>query len=205
VRYGGVGLQSAESGGVTHSALAATIRYPRGYAPRGRSPSMDKRFFLALLLTAIVIVVPPLFLQNKGRSPAVVTDSTTRSVVRPDSTVSATPANGSVPAALPTLPPSSTGQATTTAALPVLVETTTVRTRLSRYAFSSRGAAPVSVVLDSYPSRRPTSSDPKAASREYSQPSELLPAQASLVRFRLALGRDTIALDTIPLRAELKQ
>lgn len=170
---------------------------------------MDKRFFLALLLTAIVIVVPPLFFRNNGgqRPTPATADSANRSVIRPDSpasAVSSAPAAGSAPSTgTPTLQTATATGVPSTVAFPI--ETTTVQTRLSRYAFSSRGAAPVSVVLDSYPSRRPTMADPKGMGRDRKPPAELLPVQGSLARYRLALGRDTIALDTVPLRAELKQ
>jgi len=166
---------------------------------------MDKRFFLALLLTAIVIIVPPLFFNTGGaRRSAVVADSTRQPAVRSDS----------VPVATAPAAPSAPSQATPPATNPALsaatvattpIETTTVRTRLSRYTFSALGAAPISVVLDSYPSRRPTSADPKAVRGEYRQPAELLPQRGALVRYRLALGRDTVALDTVPLNAELRQ
>src|SRR5215218_2408748 len=164
---------------------------------------MDKRFFLALLLTAIVIVVPPLFLNRGARRPATTADSASRTSPRLDSTAAVAP-NASTAASTPpsTAAPSAAGSA----AMPTApVETTTVHTRRSRYGFSSQGAAPISVVLDSYPSRRPTSGDPKATRREMREPSELLPPRASLARYRLALGRDTIALDTVPLRAEVKE
>jgi YidC/Oxa1 family membrane protein insertase len=157
---------------------------------------MDKRFFLALLLTAIVIVAPPLLFPTK---------STPRpSATRADSTGQASgtaggPVSSPVATQAPVAAASPTVQTPTLAApasqLPVAVETTTVRTRLATYAFSSRGGVPISVSLDSYPSRRPASTK---------QPSELLPTHQALSRYRLALGRDTVALDTVPLRAELK-
>jgi len=162
---------------------------------------MDKRFFLALLLTAIVIVAPPLFLNRGARGPAAVADSTRPTSPRLDNAVTVptapTTATVSPPTTTPLLQP---GVTTPTAP----VETTTVQTRRSRYAFSSQGAAPISVVLDSYPSRRPTSGDPKAIRREVREPSELLPPRAPLARYRLALGRDTIALDTVLLRAQVR-
>lgn len=161
---------------------------------------MDKRFFLALLLTAIVIIVPPLFLNKGTQRPAIVSDSTVRARTRPDSTP-VTSGSSTEPSSHVTVGPSpQTGTSTTIAP----VETTTVQTQLSRYAFSSQGAAPVSVVLDSYPSRRPTSVDVKGLRRESHQASELLPPRMALARYRLALGSDTVALDTIPLRAEVK-
>ena len=165
---------------------------------------MDKRFLLALLLTAIVIVAPPLFLNRGARRPSSTADSTSRTPPRGDSSIAIAP---SVPAAAPASPSSdSASQATGARALPSTpVETTTVQTRRSRYGFSSQQAAPVSVVLDSYPSRRPTDGAPKATGREGREAAELLPARSPLVRYRLALGRDTIALDTVPLHQEVKQ
>jgi YidC/Oxa1 family membrane protein insertase len=160
---------------------------------------MDKRFFLALLLTAIVIVAPPLLFPTKSASPP--------SIVRTDSTNRSTSAGAAsaLPSALPeqapvarvdapVLVPSQTAGASVSQTAGA-IETTTVRTRLATYAFSSRGGVPISVALDSYPSRRPANTK---------QPSELLPSRMALSHYRLALGRDTIALDTVPLRAELK-
>jgi YidC/Oxa1 family membrane protein insertase len=161
---------------------------------------MDKRFFLALLLTAIVIIVPPLFLNKGAQRPATVTDSAVRSSPRSDSTA-ATSTSSSEPSS-PVVPAPSVQRAAPTVIAPV--ETTTVRTQLSRYIFSSQGASPISVVLDSYPSRRPANGDAKPSRRDNRQASELLPPHATLARYRLALGPDTIALDTIPLRVELK-
>src|SRR5687768_1423167 len=174
---------------------------------------MDKRFFLALLLTAIVIIVPPMFFDMGARRPAPVADTTSRAAVRPDSIPAAAAparpaaaANQATPSPVTTPGPATTaGQPTTTALPSVAAETTTVRTRLSRYVFSSQGAAPISVVLDSYPSRRPTTADPKMVRGGYQEPAELLPQRGALARYRLALGRDTIALDTVSLRAEVKQ
>jgi len=64
-----------------------------------------------------------------------------------------------------------------------------VDTHLATYAFSTRGGVPVSVVLDSYPSRRPG----------VRRPAELVRPNSALVSYRLAVGADTIALDRTPL------
>jgi YidC/Oxa1 family membrane protein insertase len=160
---------------------------------------MDKRFFLALLLTAVVIIVPPIFFNSGGRRATPTADSTRPAAQRTDSLPAAT---GGTPPAVPQPSAPSTGVTPATSAAvasPSATETTTVTTKLARYAFSSRGASPISVVLDSYPSRRPTT-DPKRVR----PPSELVPPGGTLARYHLALGRDTIALDTVPLRAEVK-
>src|SRR3982751_6457045 len=116
---------------------------------------MDKRFFLALLLTAIVIIAPPLLFQRGGVRRAISSIDSTKTP-RVDGATNQTVPGGAAPAAA--VAPSARvsevpAQSTPPGATPV--ETTTVETRLAHYRFSSRGAVPVSVVLDSYPSRRP--------------------------------------------------
>ena len=154
---------------------------------------MDKRFFLALVLTAIVIVATPLLFNGGNRRPVTptVADSARRGPTTDTSLV--TP---------PVQSPIAATATTTTAAVPsnssvsapiTAVETTTVHTAHATYVLSSRGAAPVSVVLDSYPSRRPGTTG---------RPVNLVRPHAPLMRYRLALGRDTVALDTVPLRVE---
>jgi YidC/Oxa1 family membrane protein insertase len=151
---------------------------------------MDKRFFLALLLTAIVIVATPLLFPGATRRPvpAVVADTSARRVAAvPDSVATARVApSPAVAANSTTVVPN--------AAPAAAVETTTVRAQRTTYAFSSRGGAPVSVSLDSYPSRRPTSGARK--------PVELARSRVPLTHYRLVLGRDTVALDTIALQAD---
>ncbi len=157
---------------------------------------MDKRFFLALVLTAIVIVGTPLIFPGASRRPATATaDSSARRALdsshaaESPTTLPAVSSPGQTP-----LPSTSLGTRTavSSATASVAAETTTVRTGRTTYAFSSRGGAPVSVVLDSYPSRRPTVKPSAAAV-------QLVRSGTALARFRLSLGRDTIALDTIAL------
>jgi YidC/Oxa1 family membrane protein insertase len=165
---------------------------------------MDKRFFLALLLTAIVIIVPPLLFpgmnakrtaQTGDSSVAPRGDTTGRAAMVRDS--AATTVQATVQDSAPTPATSAAAAAPTARLAPAVpVETTTVKTKLASYAFSSLGAAPISVVLDSYPSRRPGTK--KAAA-------ELLPPHAALARYRLALGADTVALDTVPFNTVADQ
>jgi YidC/Oxa1 family membrane protein insertase len=166
---------------------------------------MDKRFFLALLLTAIVIIAPPLLFpgmdsRRTGRSAdssvASRGDSAGRAATAPSATTTVTPARDSAVAA-PATSPAASAVAASSRAVPVVpVETTTVKTKLASYAFSSVGASPISVVLDSYPSRRPGAKKTAA---------ELLPPRATLARYRLALGADTVALDTVSFHTVAEQ
>jgi YidC/Oxa1 family membrane protein insertase len=149
---------------------------------------MDKRFFLALVLTAIVIVATPWLFPGASRRPVPgAPANTARPAAAVDSTRVAAPApTRSAPSV------AAANNSSGSAAIPA-VDTTIVRTPRATYAISSRGAAPVSVVLDSYPSRRPG-----AAGRKV----ELVRPRSTLLRYRIVLGRDTVALDTVPLRAE---
>jgi YidC/Oxa1 family membrane protein insertase len=151
---------------------------------------MDKRFFLALVLTAIVIVVTPMLFRDATQRP--------RSPIRADSvrtdTVNRRPdvAHSSALRA----PPTSTSTSAANSSTSLLnssgaVDTTAVDVQRTSYVFSSRGGAPISVVLDSYPSRRP----PLGAHK-----TELVQPRQSLMHYRLAVGADTVLLDTIPLR-----
>jgi YidC/Oxa1 family membrane protein insertase len=148
---------------------------------------MDKRFFLALMLTAVVIVVTPLlFPSATRRTPTpIVADSTHQAGSEP---VSAK-ASPDTPAVTATVP--AQDRVVTPTAPSIAAETTVVKTSHFTYAFSSYGAAPISVVLDSYPSRRPGARSPSA---------ELVRAKTELIRYRMALGTDTIPLDTVAFR-----
>jgi YidC/Oxa1 family membrane protein insertase len=160
---------------------------------------MDKRFFLALVLTAIVIVGTPFLFPNARRAPVRAGDSAQAHAARADSV--ARSADSLASASVPSIPPASApavivardsvaATAGTTTAGAVRPETTVVDTRLATYAFSSRGAVPISIVLDSYPSRRP---DAKGRSAELVRPN------SALVGYRFAVGADTIALDRMAL------
>lgn len=158
---------------------------------------MDKRFFLALMLTAVVIVVTPLlFPSATRRAPAtVVTDSTRQTGIHTDSasripgnTSAASTGSSGLSRVPPVAKPVEQQPSTTPGAASAAADTNIVKTSQFTYAISSLGAAPVSVVLDSYPSRRPGA---------LSHSAELIHTRTELARYRLAFGSDTIALDTV--------
>jgi YidC/Oxa1 family membrane protein insertase len=143
---------------------------------------MNKRFFLALILTAIVIVATPLlFPSTRQRTNSPVSVDSSRKVIAEksrDTTLVAAPTIAKPNSNLPS-------------SLASVVESTTVNTPHAAYTFNAIGAAPISVVLDSYPSLRPNSRGKKA---------QLIQHNDVLARYRLVLGRDTVALDTISFR-----
>lgn len=150
---------------------------------------MNKRFFLALALTAVVIVVTPLLFQDAMRRPVSASDSSRARIAKP-----AAPRADSAPVTAPTIaavPAISVDTSLITR--PAVAETTVVRTPQSAVTFTSRGAVPTAVVLDSYPSLR------RGVARTEAN---LVAPRQTLTRYWLALGPDTVALDTVVLRAE---
>lgn len=152
---------------------------------------MNKRFFIALVLTAIVIVLTPqLFPTVVGR---------TNKSVAVDSTVSvAGSLRESSHAASQMQSDSGSGIVFTKGVarieLPVsasAVDTETIESSRSKYLFTSRGGVPVSVVLKDYLSRKPGFE---------AQNVELVESHSLLMHYRIAIGQDTIALDTMELK-----
>src|SRR6476660_291657 len=99
---------------------------------------MDKRFFLALLLTASVIIAPPLFLQRGGVQRATSGIDTSHSPNRADT--ASKQATASSPTATTQNGGGAVVQTQNAPAVQAPVETTTVDTRLARYRFTSQGA-----------------------------------------------------------------
>ena len=158
---------------------------------------MDKRFFLALVLTAIVIVGTPFLFPDSRRAPVRSADSVQANAARADSVARAAvaaPAPSAQPLAAAATPVETVSRDTiaagVTPASAMPADTTIVDTRLATYVFSSRGAAPISIVLDSYLSRRPNGKGRSA---------ELVRPKTALMSYRFAVGGDTIALDRTPL------
>ena len=151
---------------------------------------MDKRTFLALLLTALVIVVTPLVFQRQ-RTPAPTTTSDTAAQAAQGATSAARPVAGATtnPNATQKAPP--VVEAPSPASQPrTVAETTTVRDETARYVMSSAGAEPLAVTLDdtAYKSLRPG---------ERNRGLTIAAPRGPLLRYRLVIGADTIALDTV--------
>jgi YidC/Oxa1 family membrane protein insertase len=156
---------------------------------------MDRRTLLALLLTAIVIVVTPMLFPSPKRpvpsadTAALARDTVSTPAVTADTSarqVDVTPDRG---------PDRGPGRAPATPATvrSVRAETTLVATARASYAITSPGGTPVDVTLRDYRSLRAGAS-PNA-------PVQLLEPGDRLFRLRLVGDRDTIALDTVAFRA----
>ncbi|MEO7822904.1 MAG: membrane protein insertase YidC [Gemmatimonadaceae bacterium] len=144
---------------------------------------MDKRFFLALFLSLIVIAISQVLFptpKQPVRSPAAI-DSTARatpvaSSTTPGLAVARTRAARPAPAA-----DSSAGQ------IKAVAETTTVTVPKAIYTFSNFGAAPVSIVIRDYQNRSSTGGLVDLA----------LP-DLPLLGFQLATAGDTLDLRRVP-------
>ncbi|HEY0969729.1 MAG TPA: YidC/Oxa1 family insertase periplasmic-domain containing protein [Gemmatimonadales bacterium] len=171
---------------------------------------MDKRFFLALVLTAAVVIGVP-FLYPGARQPAdganVAADSLVADSLVSDSLAARQPATGT-PAVAGTTGTTGADTGLATGAVagaagdslaaavpaaapigPVTAETTTVATELAVYRFSNIGAAPVAAEMRNYTSLR---------GGEVGEPVELSRGTVPLLRYRLVVPGDTIALDRVP-------
>ena len=148
---------------------------------------MDKRFFLALFLSLIVIAVSQLLFPPPKPAPrsAAPRDSSGTSRGAASSTQ---PAVISVPATVSSKPRViTTGAGATAAANAATPETTTVSTPKAIYRFSNLGAAPVSVVMHDYKSRSPSGG-----------PVDLVVAGSPLFVYRLVTPTDTVDLSQLP-------
>lgn len=150
---------------------------------------MDRRFFLALLLTALVVVATPFIFPSARRvppAPVAASDS-----LRVDSTA-ASPAVRESAAAAPALgaPDSLAPRA------PLVADTTALSAGGAHYRFVSPGAAPVSVQLPGY-------GDLRRVETPGDTVVDLVPRDGQLLHYRFVLGPgDTISLDTVPMRVE---
>jgi YidC/Oxa1 family membrane protein insertase len=143
---------------------------------------MDKRSITALVLIALVIVVGRLFMPP-APPPEVLADSSTAAApVLHDSVMS--------PAARQPAPVSTVRQAppatTTPRPAAVRAETTLVAAEGRSVRFITPGAAPADIALPDY-------KDLKRRAGVL----ELTPTHGALLRYRIASGADTIALDTL--------
>ncbi len=148
---------------------------------------MNNRFLLALVLTAVVIVVTPLlFPGSLKRAPIALSDSLTRTV---DTTVRVTPA-----AVLSPTPRSEGDSGRSLIASGVAApETTSVHAAGVTYTLSNIGAVPTSLLLDNYRSHRKVTAPGNV---------QLVNRKHPLISYKLALGKDTIRLDTVAFRTQ---
>ena len=137
---------------------------------------MDKRFFLALLLSLIVVAISQVLFPSAARKTSPPVSRVAAAVA--DSVGNAAP----VPQTTPRPGAQGSGGGTTTAPGPE--ERTTVATDKVIYTFTNVGASPVSLVMKDYANRSPSGGNV-----------DLAAPGAKLLTYRLVLGADTIPLE----------
>lgn len=150
---------------------------------------MDKRFFLALFLSLVVIAISQL-LFPPAKAPVKPRSSATRDTVPPSasnsstttSTVSTPVENLRPPRSLPTAVVTSGSSG-----IGQRAETTSVATPKAIYKFSNIGAAPISVVIRDYANRSPSGG-----------PLDLAAPGSPLLGYKLVAANDTIDTSQLP-------
>jgi YidC/Oxa1 family membrane protein insertase len=149
---------------------------------------MDKRTLLALVLMAIVLVGTPMLFPSARRpvKPAIDTATSATAATLPavSSPVPATP-----PAPQPSVAPAPATPVVSSARPRMLPadSAVVVTTPRAQYLIENPGAAPRAVKMPSYRDLRPGRRDTM----------EVAQANGPLLHYRLALGADTIALDSV--------
>ncbi|MEP6703801.1 MAG: hypothetical protein ABJB34_03250, partial [Acidobacteriota bacterium] len=146
---------------------------------------MDKRFLLALVLTAVVVIATPWLF---GTQSSLVPTKAGSGILKPDSTK-----RGDSLARTAAIERDTSRPTITSSSVPdsnpamMVAETTVVSTPLANYRFSSVGAMPLSVELKSYKALDGSKQNVRLAS-----------ASNHLVSYRLFLPGDTVALSGVP-------
>lgn len=154
---------------------------------------MDKRFFLALLLTGVVLVVTPMIVQTPPPAPVTGAVQTPAAPTSGGAAVSASaPASGAAIGATMGAGTIAPARPAPAAQRPVAApaETILVRAGTSAYSLSTVGAAPTAVVL----------SDHRAFTGARGDVNLHNPT-GPLLGFRIVAGADTIALDQMTFAA----
>ncbi len=147
---------------------------------------MDKRFFLALLLTGVVVVVTPMMFQRQAPVPVV----TTPAPATAPSIAPATPVTQETQGAAP-VPAASASPAVQAPAIPVVsAETLSLANALVDLRLSTRGAALESAVLPNFKKLGGSEGEVRLAH-----------GRESMIHYRIVAGGDTLALDQVPFGA----
>ncbi len=156
---------------------------------------MERRFFYALLLTGVVVILTPKLFPAPPKAIVPVADSSGVAAGATAAAGASGAANAPAGAAAQTIAPAKPGQPgqlTAPAAVQAApAETLTVETPLAKTAYSSIGAAPLYVQVDSYPALNAATGGVKIKHG----------AQA-LLRYRVISATDTLHLDALNFTAQ---
>ena len=147
---------------------------------------MDKRFLLALVLTAVVVIATPwLFGTQSSRG---VSKPRRDTALVSDSATGLPPTSQARTIEQPPVSPASDSSLTGVQTRP---ETTTVSLSLADYTFSSAGAVPISVDLKSYKALDGSKRNVTLRSKS-----------GQLISYRLFLPGDTVNLAQVPFHVD---
>ena len=147
---------------------------------------MDRRFFLAILLTAVVVLsVPRLFPTPPRPDPAVAADTARVPAASTAPQVADTPLGAPIPPSVVAADSAPQPQAAPAG------DTLTLATTLGRYRFSTVGAKPVQVELVEYESLADSGENVR-----------LVRERNPLLRYAVAIRGDTIPLDALQFAAD---
>ncbi|MFM8910205.1 MAG: hypothetical protein ACKOH8_06485, partial [Gemmatimonadota bacterium] len=148
---------------------------------------MDKRFFLALVLTgAVVLLTPVIFPRPKVSAPVVAVDSTRAPAAPASGSMTAPGASAAPTAGLTASVAPDALAAGDSAPAPVAITEVTLANALATYTYSSRGAAFISATLPKY-----TRLGATTGTVALEAPAE------PLLRYRLIAGGDTVRFDQL--------
>lgn len=151
---------------------------------------MDRRFLLAILLTAVVVLTVPRLLPTPPRADPPPATDTVRQPIR-DSVGAASAVDPQTTAEAPTVQAQVAAGDSATILAPITADTIHVATALARYAFSTAGAKPLQVELAQYASLADSGRQVRLA-RE----------GTPLLRYAVAIRGDTVPLDGIAFTAD---
>ena len=152
---------------------------------------MDKKTLLAILLTAVVVVITPIIFPSPSRPVPTAADSVAM-LRRQDSIAKAAAAASpaTTTQAAPTVSAAQTKPATSVPApKPTVVQVNEVRTARSIYSIASPGGAPTAITLPDYRSLRPGG--------DRSAPVQLLEDGDKLFKLSIRTPNETVSLDSV--------
>lgn len=144
-------------------------------------------------MAIVIVITPMLFSSSRRPATATVHDSTTIVAPSPSTAIPGTaPANQPPVPTIGAAPSVSPSPAPTAPAAPMVAETLTVANSRAKAQFVTPGAAPLAVTINGYRNLHPKARDTAVVVQQ---------STGTLLRYRLAMGGDTIALDTVHFTA----
>src|SRR3954464_5991019 len=160
---------------------------------------MDRRTLMALLLSALVIVLTPMLFRGISGKRALPTRAAADTSTPAAPVAAPTPQPAVAPVTPPATGPAAAAAKTQSDARPFSMDTVGVAFGKTRFVFGVAGASPREIILNAYPNLGTNHVTQPKATLAASPAGGAAPKQP-LLRYRLVRGADTVALDTIAFR-----